>query len=282
MLLSEFISRCTADLAAVYPQPEARSIVTLLLTGRLGLPSWKLVTEPGLEVSGEELSTLEKDIRRLLRNEPIQYVLGYTEFYGRRFVVSPSVLIPRPETELLVERAIATMPRPNGRILDLCTGSGCIAWSLAYAFPQAEVVAVDVSEEALQIAREQFSDDPSRPSVRFVRADILNPSFIESLGQFDLVVSNPPYIAESERSQMRRNVLDYEPELALFVPDEDPLLFYRAVAAASAATLSPDGCGIVEINEHLGPQTMECFAVFSEVELIKDLSSRDRFVSFRR
>ena len=173
------------------------------------------------------------------------------------------------------------------RILDLCTGSGCIAWTLALEIPGTEVTAVDISEEALAVASSQdFTEEMARTGAhapRFIKADVLAGP-LEELGQFDIIVSNPPYVMDSEKSLMRSNVLDHEPHLALFVPDDDPLVFYRAVAQWADALLAPDGSGIVEINEALGSQTAQIYssAGYDSVDILKDLSDRSRFVTFRK
>lgn len=276
MRLAEFQNKAIEALAAVYPDSEARSIISLLIQERLGLPSYVPVTEPDREI---ETKQLEEDLERLLSNEPVQHVLGYAEFYGRRFRVTPDVLIPRPETEELIE-AVLKSPVTAGhdpRILDICTGSGCIAWTLALEIPDATVVGVDISPKALAIARRQFSD----PRVSFRRADVLKPGF-PIKGPFDIIVSNPPYITESERADMRRNVLDYEPELALFVPDDDPLKFYRALADIAKDHLSPGGFAIFEANSLFCGDIAELLKTnFIDINIIKDISGRDRFVSFR-
>jgi release factor glutamine methyltransferase len=245
--------------------------------------------------------------------EPLQYVLQEAWFYGRKFNVSPDVLIPRPETELLCRTVIDSpagvdiqdMPPPargcpslrgrgsgisipyghTPRILDLCTGSGCIAWTLALEIPGSDVVAVDISDGALKVADGQdFSEELSSTGARrpqFFKADVLAQP-LTSLGQFDIIVSNPPYVMESEKALMRANVLDHEPHLALFVSDDDPLLFYRAVAKWALLMLRPGGYGIVEINEALAFDTEEVFLDlgFRNVRTIKDLHDRDRFVEF--
>ncbi len=277
MRLAEFQNKAIEALAAVYPDSEARSIISLLIQERLGLPSYVPVTEPDREI---ETGQLEEDLERLLNNEPVQYVLGYAEFYGRRFRVTPDVLIPRPETEELIE-AVLKSPVTAGhdpRILDLCTGSGCIAWTLALEIPDSTVVGVDISPKALAIARRQFSD----PRVSFRRADVLKRLPLGNFGRFDIIVSNPPYVLESERTQMRRNVLDYEPELALFVPDDDPLRFYNALVNIAKDHLAPGGFGIFEANSLFCGDIAELLKTnFIDINIIKDISGRDRFVSFR-
>lgn len=275
MRLVDFQKKAIEALVGIYPESEARSIISLLIQERLGLPSYAPVTDPDREIETEQL---EEDLERLLNNEPVQYVLGYAEFYGRRFRVTPDVLIPRPETEELVE-AVLRSPVAAGhdpRILDLCTGSGCIAWTLALEIPDSTVVGVDISPKALAVARRQFSD----PRVSFRRADVLK-RYPVGAG-YDIIVSNPPYITESERAQMRRNVLDYEPALALFVPDDDPLKFYRALADIAKDHLSPGGFGIFEANSLVCGDIAELLKTnFIDINIIKDISGRDRFVSFR-
>jgi release factor glutamine methyltransferase len=216
---------------------------------------------------------------------PVQYVMGKSYFYGRQFNVSPSVLIPRPETELLCREVVNA--GNAGRIIDLCTGSGCIAWTLALEMPGTEVTAVDISDEALKVAAGQdFSEEMKSSGAlapSFVKADVLgSPS--DELGQFDVLASNPPYVMESEKALMRKNVLEHEPHLALFVSDEDPLLFYRAVGQWALSLLKPGGFGIVEINEALAPETERVFRDlhFRNVRTVKDLNEKDRFVVFER
>ena len=237
---------------------------------------------------------------RLQDGEPIQYVIGSTEFAGRRFHVNSQVLIPRPETELLVREAIKLAGRvkrmriPYGksaepvRILDLCTGSGNIAWSVALGVPGARVVGVDISEPALAVARSQnFSSELKATGAlapTFVAADILDTEQEFNLGPFDLILSNPPYIMEKEKAQMRRNVMEHEPPGALFVPDEDPLVYYRAIARWSQRFLVSEGKGLTEINEVLGPETEGLFrnSGFGETTLVTDFYDKNRFVFYTK
>ena len=255
----------------------------MLCEERLGVRSYTHIIEPATTVPEESLAGLEADVARLQKAEPIQYVLGKADFYGRSFDVNPSVLIPRPETEQLVKEAVSfalNLGRP-ARILDLCTGSGCIAWSVLQEVPGSEVVAVDISEATLETARGQFPH--SEVSPLFIKADVLDSGSAHCIqGPFDVIVSNPPYIMESQKASMRPNVLDYEPGLALFVPDDDPLLFYRAVEHWASALLSADGAGFLEINEELGPQTAEVFARagWKDVQQIQDFYNKTRFIRF--
>jgi release factor glutamine methyltransferase len=250
----------------------------------LGVTNYTHIVEPQTLVPAEREAELSGALARLCAGEPIQYVLGYTEFCDRRFAVGPGVLIPRPETEQLVAEAVRTLremdlDRPP-RVLDLCTGSGCIAWSIALEIRDAEVVGVDLSETALRCAQGQF---PGPKSPTFLRADVLDTEQEFPYGPFDLIVSNPPYVMEQERAQMRPNVLDWEPELALFVPDDDPLRFYRAIARWAQRFLRPGGVGLVEINEALGPDTAAVFSAagYKNVQTLPDFYKKMRFVRFR-
>ena len=282
MLLADFIRDGARRLETLYPSPEARGLVLMLCAEKLGTTSYTHIVEPDTQVPADRQAELEDDLRRLCAGEPIQYVLGVAEFCGHRFAVGPGVLVPRPETELLVADAVRLLremelERPP-RVLDLCTGSGCIAWSIAREIRDAEVVGVDLSEAALGYARRQFPDG----SPTFLQADVLDTEQDFPYGPFDLVVSNPPYVLERERAQMRPNVLDHEPALALFVPDDDPLRFYRAVARWAQRFLRPGGAGLVEINEALGPETAAVFrdAGLKNVRTVPDFYKKIRFVHF--
>ena len=293
MLLRDFLREGVSRLGSLYPEREARNILLDLIESRLGVARYTYATDPDFSPGPEAQVILSEDLDRLSGGEPLQYVLGYSEFMGRRFRVTPDVLIPRPETEILCSEAIKLVRDSSTiRILDLCTGSGCIAWTMAMEVPSATVYGIDISEKALAIASHQdFSrslsgaeapvPERSRRAV-FLQADILAdpPSF--PCAQFDLILPTPPYIMESQRKDMRKNVLDHEPAMALFVPDGDPLLFYRAVASWSKTLLAAGGTGIVEINDLLGAQTRDLFieAGFKNVEILDDFSGKNRFVIF--
>lgn len=301
MLLTEFIREGTAALEHLYPTAEARSIVLMLCEDRIGTKSYTHIVEPSYRIAKKALPGLEADMQRLAAGEPIQYVIGRAEFCGFSFRVSPDVLIPRPETELLCRNAIREAARiqrmrsPYGkqadpvRILDLCTGSGNIAWTLALSVPGVQVTGVDISEAALKVASSQpfgeWLKERGAAAPRFLRRDILDTSGdYADFGRYDLILSNPPYIMESERKLLRRNVKDYEPEGALFVSDEDPLVFYRAVAAIAGRCLAPQGKGIVEINEVLGKETEALFreAGYPLTEIVKDFYEKNRFIVFEK
>ena len=300
MLLVDFLKKGIAALEPLYPTAEARAMVLMLCEQVIGTKSYTHIVDPQYQIDRKGEQPLAEAMVRLQAGEPIQYVIGKTEFCGRPFHVTRDVLIPRPETELLVREAVkqADMLRrmriPFGksaepvRVLDLCTGSGNIAWSVALAVPGARVVGVDISEKALEVARGQnFSQELKAKGAlapTFVMADILDTEQEFGFGSFDLILSNPPYIMESEKPLLRRNVVDYEPAGALFVPDEDPLLYYRAVARWSERFLSPEGKGLTEINEMLGAKTREVFlgAGFAQAELVTDFYDKNRFIFYTK
>ncbi len=313
MLLKELIKEGTSTLSTLYPEMEAREMVLSYLGSTLGVSRHTHILEPSFAVSDEAVSSARSAFARMAAGEPLQYVVGKAYFYGREFNVTPDVLIPRPETEILCREVCEFLSsrcsvarlggsvrsaetsdsglKMNPKILDLCTGSGCIAWTLALENPGAGVVAVDISDRALAVASGQdFSGEMASAGASapcFMKADVLaGPSAIPSADapeSFDVLVSNPPYVMDSEKALMRTNVLDHEPHLALFVPDSDPLLFYRGIASWASFFLKPGGFCIVEINEALGPQTAGIFSAsgFTHIHIIKDLNGKDRFVSFR-
>ena len=300
MLLTDFLKKGIAALEPLYPTAEARSIVLMLCEEIIGTKNYTHIIDPQFEIDKKGEQPLAEAMVRLQAGEPIQYVIGKTEFCGRPFHVTRDVLIPRPETELLVREAVklADMTRrmriPFGksaepvRVLDLCTGSGNIAWSVALAVPGARVVGVDISEKALEVARSQnFSQELKAKGAlapTFVMADVLETEQEFNYGSFDLILSNPPYIMEREKPLLRRNVLDYEPASALFVPDDDPLVFYRAIARWSSRFLSPEGKGLTEINELLGKETLEVFtgAGFQESSVVTDFYDKNRFIFYMK
>lgn len=300
VLLTDFLRESTASLEHLYPTAEARNIVLILCEALIGTKNYTHIVEPECVIDRRKLPQLQAGMERLQKGEPIQYVTGKTEFCGRIFHVTPDTLIPRPETELLCREAIKMAKQiqrfrsPYGRsaepvrILDLCTGSGNIAWTLALSVPGARVVGVDISDGALEVAKNQ----PFTANLKaigalapvFVKADVLDAEQEFPHGPFDIILSNPPYIMEKEKPQLRRNVLDYEPASALFVPDEDPLLFYRAISRWSDRFLTKEGKGMTEINECLGFETETLFREggWREVTQIRDFFDKSRFVFYSR
>jgi release factor glutamine methyltransferase len=254
MLVSsrQLFDEAVTRLGRIYDANEARSIAFLLLESQFGLARAAVLA--GKTVAFPDPANWAASLRRLEGHEPVQYVTGLTYFYGLPFRVNPHVLIPRPETEELVEWVVREHAGRPVRLLDVGTGSGCIAVSLAKALPGATVWALDVSPAALQTAQENAALNDV--DVRFLEADILQWERAPALAglPFDVVVSNPPYVTVAEKSQMRANVTDFEPHLALFVPDADPLRFYRVLAAFCRQRLSPGGACYLEINEQFpGP-----------------------------
>lgn len=287
-------------LTPFYGEGEAKAIARMVYEVRYGLTFTDLCIGKDTQLSADDQAELEEIAQRLERHEPIQYVLGKAEFMGEWYDVEPGVLIPRPETEELV-RWISLSPDPSpkreGRhFLDIGTGSGCIAITLAAMYPEAKVTAWDISEKALEVARKNAKR--LGVDVNFEQVDILSksPLYLERLqvgerssgmgdgGGFSLIVSNPPYICNKEREAMEQNVLDYEPHEALFVPDDDPLLFYRAIAEYGKKALKPDGWLYFEINPLYAESLREMLSTMSyhDIECKDDQYGKQRMIRARR
>lgn len=265
----------------IYPSVEVGSFSRLLLRKLANMSSVQIYSDKDRNFPEHTLEKLISAIDRLARKEPIQYILGETEFCGLTFHVGPGVLIPRPETEELVELISKDFgsERKSFRILDIGTGSGCIAISLAKALPNATVSAWDISPEALVIATENA--EINNVKVLFEITDILN--FTPGIHQkrsLDVLVSNPPYVRFSDASEMESNVLEHEPHVALFVDNTDPLLFYRVISGVAIEMLKPGGSLYFEINSYLGKETLDLVKTypFREVQLIQDISGKDRII----
>ena len=270
-----------------YDTHEARALARLVLDECFGLSLTDIMCDKVNDFSREDNERLEKIIVRLENHEPAQYIIGHEYFCGHRFHVAPGVLIPRPETEELVEH-ILEQKDGKSRILDIGTGSGCIAISLALALPEAQVEAWDISETALAIAKSN-AETLSAGNVSFRQTDILavanstasSPTPLSTCSErYSIIVSNPPYICQSEAKDMERNVLEHEPSLALFVPDSDPVLFYRAIAEFGTHNLLPQGQLWFEINRAYGTEvcTMMQSLGYTDVELINDQFNNPRIV----
>ena len=264
-----------------YPDTEALALAKMLLVEVFGFSTLELYGGKDKEISGKHRDVLDEMIRRLKKNEPIQYIIGIETFGGLTFEVNLNVLIPRPETRELVEWIAEDCQLEDPcKILDIGTGSGCIAISLAKLLEQVEVEAWDVSEGALQVARRNA--ERNQVDVLFRKMDVLGD--VPEGMLYDVIVSNPPYIAEKEKPQMEHNVLDWEPSIALFVPDEDPLLFYRRIAQLGGSMLKKGGSLYYEINQAYGQETMEMLASmgYQSIELRKDAWGNDRMVKAKR
>lgn len=287
MTLREAIDRTAARLTPLYDPREARNLARWLVAECAAVSLSELFADPVREITPETARRLEAAAQRLAAGEPLQYILGAADFYGRRFAVREGVLIPRPETEELVDWILREEPQA-GRMLDIGTGSGCIAASLALARPGAEVLAADLSSAALAVAAANCRSLGARVTIR--RADALGaasdaPGLEEAFGQgFDLFVSNPPYVPESDRAAMHPNVRDHEPAEALFVPDDDRFRFYRAIARAGRRMLRPGGALYFEIYEHAAGELARLLADegYEEIELREDLFGRPRMARCRK
>jgi release factor glutamine methyltransferase len=264
-----------SKLKGIYPSEEIDSFFYLLLEAWLGYSRLDLALKSNSTIPSEVQKKIEDAIQRLEQEEPIQYIIGSTEFYGLNFKVTPSTLIPRPETEELVDWIIKEHDNCK-TLLDIGTGSGCIAIAIGKNLPNARVSGLDISEETLEIARGNALDN--RTKVDFRKMDIIETTSLP--GTYDLIVSNPPYVRETEKAQMKDNVLKYEPARALFVSDDDPLLFYRHIAALSKTALKDRGWLLFEINEYLGEEMISLLkgSGFENIELKKDFRGKDRFI----
>ena len=266
-----------SELQGLYPDTEIKSFSHLIIEKVTGFSRLDIILNKNTQFSVEQHQEVESFIKKLRNFVPIQYLLGETEFYGLTFTVNESVLIPRPETEELVDWIRTENSGKNKlNILDIGTGSGCIAICLKQEFSNAIVDAFDISDEALTTAR--INSERNNLAVNFMKVDILNaPDFDR---KWDIIVSNPPYVLEHEKSEILPNVLDNEPHLALFVPDNDPLLFYRRIAEFAQKQLVDNGKVYFEINRQFGKDTVEMLAEhgFRSIELRKDISGNDRMV----
>ena len=273
--MKRIITRINERLGSCYTAGEVSALTRIIAMELLGVSQMAYFLKDNITITAEQEALLDNAIERLKKQEPIQYILGYSDFCGLRFKVTPATLIPRPETSELVEW-IASEATGNESILDIGTGSGCIAVSLAHKLPQSKVTAWDISNEALAVATE--NSKANGQAVTFEQVDIL--AYEPTGEQFDIIVSNPPYIKENEKEAMHANVLDWEPHTALFVPDSDPLLFYCAIAEKGLAILKPGGSLYFEINRAHGNETMEMLASFgyTGIELRKDFAENDRMI----
>ena len=265
-------------LSSIHGEDEAESFFYLMLEDKHQLKRIDLALQPDLVFTNDEILVWNTFLEQLKLEIPVQYLLGTTSFYGLDFEVNENVLIPRSETEELVEWIIETqnskLKTPKVRILDIGTGSGCIAISLAKNIPNAEVFAIDVSEEALATAKKNAK--ANQVDVTFINQNILE---TEDLGrQFDIIVSNPPYVRNLEKAEIKKNVLDNEPHLALFVEDDDALLFYKKIAQIALHNLSAVGLLYFEINQYLGKEMVDLLKelTFKNIELRQDMYGNDR------
>jgi release factor glutamine methyltransferase len=265
-----------ARISHLYPEPENRSIIELVLRSLLDCSRVELYQRFDTNLSNSQQIRLGEIVIELEKYKPIQYILGETEFYGLLFIVGPGILIPRHETEELVEWIVNDFKNKNSlKILDIGTGSGCIAVALAKNLATPEIYATDVSDEALEYARQNAALNNCK--IYFLRQDIFS---IEKImpENYDIIVSNPPYVPESDKHTMQANVLEYEPRLALFVPDSDPLLFYKRILDLALIAGKPGGKVYFEIYEKYGEKIQELFEMkgFEEISIRKDIHGKNR------
>lgn len=283
MKLKDLAGRFADSLAEIYGPDEAHAIFLVAIGSVLQYSRADYLLKKEERLQDGQVTRFQNILTELQGGKPVQYVVGETFFYGMPFKVNPSVLIPRPETEELVEwviesTALAAVTGSGPRIIDIGTGSGCIAISLKKNLPATEVFAMDISEAAIDLATDNAA--LNQVDVHFLKADIRD--FV-TRQKFDVIVSNPPYIRLCEKEQMQNHVLDHEPHLALFVPNEKPLVFYEAIADFAWATLSDFGLLFFEINAELGKETIEMLAAksFTDIELRKDMQGKDRMIKCR-
>lgn len=288
MRIKEYRAQFIQELSSIHGADEAESFFYLILEDQKQLKRIDLALQPDLVFSDADLDYWNAILIELKKEIPVQYLLGKTHFYGLEFEVNENVLIPRPETEELVEWIIQSQKSEvrsqQLRILDIGTGSGCIAISLAKNIPNAQVYAIDVSEKALDTAQKNAVNN--QVEVNFIKTDILKTNDLESLStsnfqvptQFDIIVSNPPYVRNLEKEEIKKNVLEYEPHLALFVEDDNAFVFYRKIAELAQKNLATKGQLFFEINQYLGNEMIQLLEKmnFKNVELRKDIYGNDR------
>lgn len=283
--VKDVFSEYRNTLNGLYDVNEAEAITLLAVSEITGFSRAKIKAFPELQLSEQQINTLDHILNQLKTGKPIQYILGKTEFHGLPFNVNPSVLIPRPETEELVAciiEAVGSGELAVGRILDIGTGSGCIAISLKKNLPQFNISAIDISGSALETAKGNAL--LNEVEINFIEADVLNHNALSHISQLishiSIIVSNPPYVTQHDKTQMHINVTDFEPHTALFVPQDDPLIFYKAIADFAIKNLAQGGMLFFEINENYGAKIVELLThkSFNNIELRKDMSGRDRMV----
>lgn len=276
--MKQTLEHIRSELRDLYPPEEVEQFIAILFRQVCHYSRADIIIHKNSKLSESLALEIRRFTQRLKAYEPIQYVLGSAPFLDYEFHVRPGVLIPRPETEELIELIGRENPKAGLQVLDIGTGSGCIAVSLALRLPEAKVTAFDISDDALAIARENATLNNAQ--VNFRQTDILNYDPTPEKALFDIIVSNPPYVCESEKEEMTDNVLKYEPHLALFVPDTDPLLFYRQIARHALTLLRPEGKLYYEINARFGRETKEMLEQlgYRDVVIIQDIHRKERMI----
>ena len=278
MTILEFKRHFKKELSGIYNEAESAQLYSIFLYEKTGFDNFQQRRFANQELLINDEEELKEIIEELKTGKPYQQILGHTEFYGKKFFVDENVLIPRPETEELVELAInkirdSRFEIPDFKILDVGTGSGIIPITLKRFFPNAEISAIDISEKAIEIAKKNA--EFQQANIQFFQQDYLNTKLEEN---YDIIISNPPYIGIEENIEIEDSVKGFEPNIALFSPTSDALIFYKKIAKDGEKHLNENGMVFLEINQKLGKETLELFSNYSESRLIKDLSGNDRFV----
>lgn len=282
MTLKEYRSFFTESLISIYPKTEIEVFLYLLTEEYLGLNRIEFVIQPNYKIKKEKIKLLNIGLEKLKEEEPIQYIIGHTEFFGHSFLVNKNTLIPRPETEELVAWVLSEIEKASiqqrkiNTILDIGTGSGCIPISIAKEIKNTNLTAIDISEEALKTAEKNAENN--RVNIQFIKANILTKAKLDK--QYDIIISNPPYVRNIEKKEIKNNVLQNEPHLALFVTDNKPLVFYDKIATLAKQHLTKKGKLFFEINQYLGEETKQLLIQkgFKNVELRKDIFNNDRMI----
>jgi len=286
MNINKFRDYFNKTLKKLYPTSEIDTFLFLLLEEYLNFKRIDVVLKSNFEISPEDLTLLKSSTKLLEQEVPIQYILGKTEFYGFPFILNEHVLIPRPETEELVTSVLNKISKLEPlhpiekekklKILDIGTGSGCIPISLKRSLPFAEITAIDIANEALIIAQKNAS--LNKVNINFIQQNILKTTALDDI--YDIIISNPPYVRVSEKIEIKNNVLKNEPHLALFVEDNNPLIFYSKIAELAKSHLTKNGTLFFEINQYLGKETVELIKLkgFNKIQLKKDIFGRDRII----
>lgn len=282
MTLTEYRIYFTESLVNIYPKTEITSFLYLLIEEYLGLQRIEFVMQPNFIIQKEKLNLLNEALNKLQKEEPIQYIIGHTEFFGLTFIVNKNTLIPRPETEELVAWVVDEIKHRELKqikdisVLDIGTGSGCIPISIAKRCKNTTITAIDISKKALQVAKKNAENNSVK--IKCIASDILNTTSLEK--RYDIIISNPPYVRNSEKKEIENNVLQNEPHIALFVKDSNPLIFYDKIATLSKQHLTKEGLLFFEINQYLGEETKQMLHKkgFKNIEIRKDIFRNNRMI----
>ncbi len=280
--LKELRDQYVVMLSEVYGEAESKQLVHILTEHLFGVTPVRIALKPEKRLSESEILQFHQAVKELLKHKPVQYITGHTTFLDLKLAVNESVLIPRPETEELVQLIVEHEKNKQVRLIDIGTGSGCIALTLKKNLPKALVAAADISAEALRITVQNAQKH--HLEIDLIRMDVLNPDSYAALPVYDVIVSNPPYVTQSDKKLMQKNVLEYEPETALFVEDENPLIFYKAILEFNRLHLANKGRVYFEINEHKGPEVARLLKEYkyTKINIHHDMHGKERLVEAKK